>query len=48
MIAQQDYINDKMMQSAAVNGVISLIVAQQAAMCAAITASAAATAIRSC
>lgn len=44
MIAQQDYINDKMMQSAAVNGVISLIVAQQAAMCAAITASAAATA----
>ena len=42
MIAQQDYINDKMMQSAAVNGVISLIVAQQAAMCAAITASAAA------
>lgn len=41
MIAQQDYINDKMMQSAAVNGVISLIVAQQAAMCAAITASAA-------
>lgn len=44
MIAQQDYINDKMMQSATVNGVISLIVAQQAAMCAAITASAAATA----
>ena len=44
MIAQQDYINDKMMQGAAVNGVISLIVAQQAAMCAAITASAAATA----
>lgn len=44
MIAQQDYINDKMMQSAAVNGVISLIVAQQAAMCAAITASAAAAA----
>ena len=44
MIAQQDYIIDKMMQSAAVNGVISLIVAQQAAMCAAITASAAATA----
>lgn len=44
MIAQQDYINDKMMQSVAVNGVISLIVAQQAAMCAAITASAAATA----
>lgn len=44
MIAQQDYINDKMMQSAAVNGVISLIVAQQAAMCAAVTASAAATA----
>ncbi len=44
MIAQQDYINDKMMQSAAVNGVISLIVAQQAAMCATITASAAATA----
>lgn len=44
MIAQQDYINDKMMQSAEVNGVISLIVAQQAAMCAAITASAAATA----
>lgn len=44
MIAQQDYINDKMMQSAAVNGVISLIVAQQAAMCAAITGSAAATA----
>ena len=44
MITQQDYINDKMMQSAAVNGVISLIVAQQAAMCAAITASAAATA----
>lgn len=44
MIAQQDYINDKMMQSAAVNGVISLIVAQQAAMCAAITASAATTA----
>ena len=39
MIAPQDYINDKMMQSAAVNGVISLIVAQQAAMCAAITAS---------
>ena len=44
MIAQQDYINDKMMQGAAVNGVISLIVAQQAAMCAAITAGAAATA----
>ncbi len=44
MIAQQDYINDKMMQTAAVNGVVSLIVAQQAAMCAAITASAAATA----
>ena len=44
MIAQQDYINDKMMQGAAINGVISLIVAQQAAMCAAITASAAATA----
>lgn len=44
MIAQRDYINDKMMQGAAVNGVISLIVAQQAAMCAAITASAAATA----
>lgn len=44
MIAQQDYINDKMMQSAAVNGVISLIVAQQAAMCAAITAGVAATA----
>lgn len=44
MITQQDYINDKMMQGAAVNGVISLIVAQQAAMCAAITASAAATA----
>ena len=44
MIAQQDYINDKMMQSAAVNGVISLIVAQQAAMCAAITASAVAAA----
>ena len=44
MIAQQDYINDKMMQSDAGHGVISLIVAQQAAMCAAITASAAATA----
>ena len=44
MIAQQDYINDKMMQSAAVNGVISLTVAQQAAMCAAITTSAATTA----
>lgn len=44
MIAQQDYINDKMMQSAAVNSVISLIVAQEAAMCAAITASAATTA----
>ena len=44
MIAQQDYINDKMMQSAAVNGVISLIVEHQAAMSAAITASAAATA----
>lgn len=44
MIAQRDYINDKMMQGAAVNGVISLIVAQQAAMCAAITASAATTA----
>lgn len=29
MIAQQDYINDKMMQSAAVNGVISLIVARR-------------------
>lgn len=44
MIAQQDYINDKMMRSAAVNGVISLTVAQQAAMCAALTASAATTA----
>lgn len=44
IIAQKDYINEESMQAAALNGTISLIVAQQAAMCAAIAASSAAAA----
>lgn len=42
IIAQGDYRNEESMQTAAVNGTISLIVAQEAAMCAALAASTAA------
>lgn len=41
IIAQRDYLNEESMQTA-VNGTISLMVAQEAAMCAALAASAAA------
>lgn len=44
IVAQRDYLNEESMQAAAVNGTISLIVAQQAAMCAAVAASSAAAA----
>ncbi len=44
IVAQKDYLDDGTMQAAAVNGTISLIVAQEAAMYAAIAASSAAAA----
>lgn len=44
ILAQRDYINESTMQTAAVGSTIALIVAQEAAMCAAVAASAAATA----
>lgn len=44
MVAQKDYLNEEAMQTAAVNGTISLIVAQEAAMYAAVAASSAAAA----
>ena len=43
IVIQREYINTDAMQSTAVNSTISLIVAQEVAMCAAIAASAAAT-----
>lgn len=42
IIAQRDCLNEESMETAAVNGTISLIVAQEAAMCAALAASTAA------
>lgn len=42
ILAQRDYLNEETMQAAAINGTISLIVAQQAAMYTAIAASSAA------
>ncbi|MDO5519934.1 MAG: DUF4003 family protein [bacterium] len=42
MIAQKEYYKQETMQTAVVNGTISMIVAQEAAMCAAVAASAAA------
>lgn len=42
MVAMRDYLGEDTMQTAAVNGTISLIVAQEAAMCAALAASSAA------
>lgn len=44
IVAQRDYLNEETMQTAAVNGMISLIVAQEAAMFAAVAASSAAAA----
>lgn len=44
IVAQRDYLDAETMQTAAINGTISLIVAQQAAMCAAIAASSSAAA----
>ena len=44
IVAQRDYLDEETMQTAAINGTVSLIVAQQAAMCAAVAASAAAAA----
>ncbi|HBN80114.1 MAG TPA: DUF4003 domain-containing protein [Ruminococcaceae bacterium] len=44
IVAQRDYLNEEAMQTAAVNGTISLIVAQEAAMYAAVAASSAAAA----
>lgn len=44
ILAQKDYINEETMQTAAVGSTIALIVAQEAAMCAAIAASTAAAA----
>ena len=44
IVAQRDYLNEEALQTAAVNGTISLIVAQEAAMCAAVAASSAAAA----
>jgi hypothetical protein len=44
MVAQKDYLNEETMQAIAVNGTISLIVAQEAAMYAAVAASSAAAA----
>lgn len=44
IVAQRDYVKDEAMQAAAVNGTVSLLVAQQAAMCAAVAASSAAAA----
>lgn len=44
IMAQKDYLNEEAMQTAAVNGTISLIVAQEAAMYAAVAASSAAAA----
>lgn len=44
IVTQREYINNDAMQSTAVNSLISLIVAQEAAMCAAVAASAAASA----
>lgn len=44
IVTQREYINTNTMQSTAVNSTISLIVAQEVAMCAAIAASAAASA----
>ena len=47
MVAQKDYLNETAMQAAAVNGTISLIVTQEAAMYAAVAASSAAAAAAS-
>ena len=44
IVAQRDYLEEEAMQIAAINGTVSLIVAQQAAMCAAAAASSAAAA----
>lgn len=44
IVAQRDYLNEETLQTAAVNGTISLIVAQEAAMYAAVAASSAAAA----
>ena len=44
ILAQRDYLNEDAMQTAAINGTVSLILAQQAAMCAAVAASSAAAA----
>lgn len=42
ILVQKDYFSEETMQTAAVNGTISLLVAQEAAMCAAVAASSAA------
>lgn len=44
ILAGRDYLQENTMQTAAVNGTVSLIVAQEAAMCAAVAASSAAAA----
>lgn len=44
ILAQQEYVNGDALQTAAVSGVVSLVVAQEAAMCAVIAASTAAAA----
>lgn len=44
IVAMRDYLGENTMQTAAINGTISLIVAQEAAMCAAVAASSAAAA----
>ena len=47
ILAQKEYSRNDTMQNAAINGTISLIIAQEVAMCAAITASASASAAAS-
>ena len=42
MLVQAEYLERNTLQTAAINGTISMIVAQQAAMCAAVAAAAAA------
>lgn len=42
IVAQRDYLNEEAIQTAAVNGTISLIAAQEAAIYAAVAASSAA------
>lgn len=44
ILAQRDYLNEETMQTAAISGTISLIIAQEAAICAAVMAGSAASA----